>query len=196
MGKRAFDIIVSFAGLILLSPVFIVLGIAICMDSPGGIFYKQQRVGKNGKPFSIYKFRSMRADSDKKGQLTVGSNDKRITKTGRFIRKYKLDELPQLINVFLGEMSIVGPRPEVPGYVKLYNDEQKKVLSVKPGLTDYASIEYANENSLLASAKDPEKFYVEKIMPEKLALNKKYIRDMGLKTDLKIILQTIRRIFA
>ena len=196
MGKRLFDIIFSFIGLIICSPVFIMLGIAICLDSPGGIFFKQQRVGKNGKLFSIYKFRSMRTGSDKKGQLTVGSNDRRITKTGRFIRKYKLDELPQLINVLIGNMSVVGPRPEVPKYVSMYSDEQRKVLQVKPGITDYASIEYANENDLLASSTDPENTYINEIMPDKLALNRKYIQEKGLVSDLKIILKTIIRLFS
>ncbi|MEA3447363.1 MAG: sugar transferase [Bacteroidota bacterium] len=194
MVKRLFDIIFSFIGLIICSPVFIMLGIAICLDSHGGIFFKQQRVGKNGKLFSIYKFRSMRTGSDKKGQLTVGSNDRRITKTGRFIRKYKLDELPQLINVLIGNMSVVGPRPEVPKYVSMYSDEQRKVLQVKPGITDYASIEYANENDLLASSTDPENTYINEIMPDKLALNRKYIQEKNLITDIKILIKTVTRV--
>ncbi|MFW5804920.1 MAG: sugar transferase [Bacteroidales bacterium] len=195
MSKRLFDIIFSLIGLIICSPVFIILGIAICMDSRGGIFFKQQRVGKHGKLFSILKFRSMKINSDQKGQLTVGSNDKRITKTGRFIRKYKLDELPQLINVLNGDMSIVGPRPEVPKYVSMYTDEQRKVLQVKPGITDYASIEYANENDLLAASSDPEKTYINEIMPDKLALNKKYILEKKFTTDITIIAKTLISLF-
>ncbi|MGC9331571.1 MAG: sugar transferase [Bacteroidales bacterium] len=194
MGKRLFDIIFSLISLIVCSPVFIILGIAICLDSPGGIIFKQQRVGENGKLFSIYKFRSMRTGSDKKGQLTVGSDDRRITKTGRFIRKYKLDELPQLINVLIGNMSVVGPRPEVPKYVSMYTDEQRKVLQVKPGITDYASIEYSNENDLLASSTDPEKTYINEIMPDKLALNRKYIQEKNMITDIKILIKTVSRV--
>jgi lipopolysaccharide/colanic/teichoic acid biosynthesis glycosyltransferase len=195
MGKRLFDIIFSLLGLIVCSPLFLILAIAICLDSAGGAFYRQQRVGKNGKPFNIYKFRSMRTNSDRKVQLTVGSNDKRITKTGRFIRKYKLDELPQLINVLNGDMSIVGPRPEVPKYVSMYTDEQRKVLQVKPGITDYASIEYANENDLLAASSDPEKTYINEIMPDKLALNKKYILEKKFTTDITIIAKTLISLF-
>jgi lipopolysaccharide/colanic/teichoic acid biosynthesis glycosyltransferase len=195
MAKRAFDIILSFIGLLLLSPVFITLAIAIAFDSPGGVFYRQTRVGKNGHPFRILKFRSMRSGSDKKGQLTVGSKDQRITRTGRFIRRHKLDELPQLINVLKGDMSLVGPRPEVPKYVAMYNEEQKKVLSVRPGITDYASIEYANENDLLASSSDPEKTYIDEVMPAKLALNKKYISEAGLGTDIKLIFRTLGKVF-
>ncbi len=195
MIKRVFDIILSALGLILLSPLFLVLAIAIATDSPGGIFYRQTRVGKNGHPFRIFKFRSMRSGSDKKGQLTVGSTDQRITRTGRFIRKHKLDEFPQLINVLKGDMSLVGPRPEVPKYVAMYNDEQKKVLSVRPGITDYASIEYANENDLLSSSSNPEKTYIDEVMPAKLALNKKYISEAGLGTDIKLIFRTLGKVF-
>jgi len=195
MIKRVFDIILSALGLILLSPLFLVLAIAIATDSPGGIFYRQTRVGKNGHPFRIFKFRSMRSGSDKKGQLTVGSTDQRITRTGRFIRKHKLDEFPQLINVLKGDMSLVGPRPEVPKYVAMYNDEQKKVLSVRPGITDYASIEYANENDLLSSSSNPEKTYIDEVMPAKLELNKKYISEAGLRTDIKLIFRTLGKVF-
>ena len=195
MIKRVFDIILSALGLILLSPLFLVLAIAIATDSPGGIFYRQTRVGKNGHPFRIFKFRSMRSGSDKKGQLTVGSTDQRITRTGRFIRKHKLDEFPQLINVLKGDMSLVGPRPEVPKYVAMYNEEQKKVLSVRPGITDYASIEYSNENDLLASSSDPEKTYIDEVMPAKLELNKKYISEAGLRTDIKLIFRTLGKVF-
>jgi lipopolysaccharide/colanic/teichoic acid biosynthesis glycosyltransferase len=195
MVKRIFDILFSLLGLIITLPVFIVLALAIILESRGGIFYKQERIGKNFKPFMLYKFRSMYTGSDKKGLLTVGEKDNRITKVGYFIRKYKLDELAQLINVLKGDMSLVGPRPEVKKYVDLYNDEQKKVLLVKPGITDYASIEYFNENKLLENSPDPEKTYIEEIMPHKLKLNLKYIEDQSLLTDLKIILKTIFKIF-
>jgi lipopolysaccharide/colanic/teichoic acid biosynthesis glycosyltransferase len=195
MLKRVFDFTISFIGLIFLSPLFLVLSLAILMDSKGGVFYRQVRIGKHGKPFKIYKFRSMRKDSDKNGLLTVGTSDMRITRTGKFIRKYKLDEFAQLINVLRGEMSLVGPRPEVPKYVQLYNEEQKKILSVKPGITDYASIEYSNENEILEKSDTPEKTYIEKLMPDKLSLNKKYIENMSFKTDIQIIWMTLRKIF-
>jgi lipopolysaccharide/colanic/teichoic acid biosynthesis glycosyltransferase len=195
MIKRGFDIIIAFFGLLVLLPFLLILALAILIDSPGGVFYRQVRVGKNEKPFRIFKFRSMRSGSDKKGLLTVGSSDMRITKVGKFIRNYKLDEFAQLINVLIGDMSLVGPRPEVPKYVEMYNAEQKKVLQVKPGITDYASIEYSNENELLAKSKNPEKTYIEEIMPAKLALNKKYIETMSLKTDIQIIWMTLKKVF-
>lgn len=194
MIKRCFDIFASFIGLLLLSPFFIVIAIVILLDSRGGVFYKQVRVGKNNKDFKLFKFRSMSTGSDKKGLLTVGGRDSRITRSGYFIRKYKLDELPQLLNVLFGDMSLVGPRPEVRKYVDMYNAEQMKVLSVKPGITDYASIEYSNENELLAKSAEPEKTYIEEIMPAKLLLNQKYISEQGLLTDLKIIFKTIAKI--
>jgi lipopolysaccharide/colanic/teichoic acid biosynthesis glycosyltransferase len=181
-------------GILILLPLFIVIALLITIDSKGGIFYIQQRIGKNGKPFGLYKFRTMHTDADKKGLLTVGGRDPRITKTGYWLRKYKLDELPQLFNVLKGDMSIVGPRPEVKKYTDLYNDEQRKVLSVKPGITDYASIEYVDENELLAKAENPEETYVNIIMPHKLELNKKYIENNNLITDIKIILLTIKKI--
>lgn len=166
----------------------------IVVDSKGGAFYKQIRVGKNGVDFYLYKFRSMRTDSDKKGLLTVGGRDPRITRIGYFIRTYKIDELPQLLNVLKGDMSLVGPRPEVRRYVDLYTAEQRKVLSVKPGVTDYASIEYSKENELLGQAADPEKTYVEEVMPAKLKLNMQYIAEKSLLTDIKIILRTLKKI--
>jgi lipopolysaccharide/colanic/teichoic acid biosynthesis glycosyltransferase len=196
MAKRCFDILFSFLGLIFLSPFFILLSIIILLDSKGGVFYKQIRVGKNNIDFKLYKFRSMRVGSDKKGLLTVGGRDNRITKSGYVIRKYKLDELPQLINVFIGDMSLVGPRPEVRKYVDLYNAEQLKVLSVKPGITDYASIQYSNENEILAKSQDPEKTYINEIMPDKLLLNLRYINDISVITDVKIIIKTIKKIFS
>jgi len=194
MIKRCFDIFASFIGLLLLSPFFIIISIVIIFDSRGGVFYKQVRVGKNNIDFKLFKFRSMSTGSDKKGLLTVGGRDSRITRSGYFIRKYKLDELPQLLNVLFGDMSLVGPRPEVRKYVDMYNAEQMKVLSVKPGITDYASIEYSNENELLAKSSEPEKTYIEEIMPAKLLLNQKYIAEQGLLTDIKIILRTIGKI--
>ncbi len=192
--KRIFDLILAAIFLILLAPLFIFIAIRIKLDSKGSVFYKQVRVGLNGKDFGIYKFRTMFVGSDKKGLLTVGGNDARITRPGLFLRKYKLDELPQLINVFFGDMSIVGPRPEVRKYVDLYSKEQLQVLSVKPGITDYASIEYSKENEILANATDPEATYIHEIMPAKLALNQKYIREQSFFTDLKIILQTLVKI--
>ncbi len=194
MIKRCFDIFASFIGLLLLSPFFIIIAIVILIDSRGGVFYKQVRVGKNNKDFKLFKFRSMSTGSDKKGLLTVGGRDSRITRSGYFIRKYKLDELPQLLNVLFGDMSLVGPRPEVRKYVDMYNAEQMKVLNVKPGITDYASIEYSNENELLAKSSEPEKTYIEEIMPAKLLLNQKYITEQSLLTDIKIILRTIGKI--
>ncbi len=192
--KRIFDISASFIGLIIISPFFILIAIAIITESKGGIFYKQVRVGKNNSDFKLLKFRTMRPNSDKLGLLTVGGRDPRVTRVGYYLRKYKLDELPQLLNVFLGEMSLVGPRPEVRKYVDLYNQEQKKVLMVKPGITDYASILYSNENELLAKSENPETLYIEEIMPHKLKLNMEYINNPGLITDFKIILKTVAKI--
>jgi lipopolysaccharide/colanic/teichoic acid biosynthesis glycosyltransferase len=181
--------------IILLIP-FLIISLIIIIDSRGGVFYKQVRVGKHGKDFKLFKFRSMRTDADKSGLLTVGGRDSRITKVGYYIRKYKVDELPQLINVFIGNMSLVGPRPEVRRYVDMYDDEQRRVLSVKPGITDYASIEYSNENEILGKATDPEKVYINEIMPAKLDLNLKYIREQGILTDLKIIFRTVLKIIS
>lgn len=196
MVKRLFDIVLSLTGIIILLPVFIVISVIILIDSKGGVFYKQKRVGKEAKEFYLYKFRSMPPGSDKKGLLTIGGKDNRITKPGYLLRKYKLDELPQLFNVLLGDMSLVGPRPEVEKYVALYTDEQKKVLSVKPGITDYASIEYSNENEILGSVSAPEEIYINTIMPAKLSLNLKYINEKSFMTDLKIIFLTIKKIFS
>lgn len=193
-AKRIFDIISSLIGLVLFSPFFIIIALWIALDSKGGVFYKQIRVGKYGKHFKLLKFRSMRPNSDKAGQLTVG-NDNRVTSVGKFIRKTKLDEIPQLFNVIAGDMSIVGPRPEVPKYVDLYNDEQKKALSVRPGLTDYASIEYLDEQELLGKSDNPEETYIQEIMPAKLSLNLKYIEDRNFFLDLKLIFKTVFKIF-
>lgn len=191
---RFFDILFSFLGLVVLSPVFCVLYVAICAESRGGGFYRQCRVGKGGKDFYLIKFRSMRTGSDKKGLLTVGGRDPRVTRVGYFIRKYKLDELPQLINVLKGDMSLVGPRPEVRKYVDYYTPEQMRVLSVRPGITDYASIEYMDENDILAKAGDPDKVYVEKIMPDKIRYNMKYISNRSLREYFRIIFLTVYKI--
>ncbi|MVX65197.1 sugar transferase [Clostridium chromiireducens] len=189
--KRIFDLVCSTLGLIVLSPVFIFISIRIKSGSDGPIFFKQIRVGEKSKEFEILKFRTMVVDAEKLGrQITVG-NDSRITKIGAFLRKYKLDELPQLINVFKGDMSLVGPRPEVPRYVKLYDEKQIKVLEVKPGITDLASIRYRDENELLGEAENPDEFYINTIMPDKLALNLEYISRNNIFLDIYIILQTI-----
>lgn len=191
---RFFDFILSLVGLVVLAPIFIVLAIWIKIDSKGSVFYKQVRVGQNGIDFGLFKFRSMVVDADKKGLITVGGRDPRITRSGYFIRKYKLDELPQLINVLVGDMSLVGPRPEVRKYVELYTDEQQKVLSVKPGITDYASIEYMDENEILGKSNDPEKTYIEEIMPEKIKYNMKYIQNKNVSEYFKIIFLTLLKI--
>ena len=171
----------------------IIIAILIKLDSKGPIFFKQVRVTKNGREFKIFKYRTMRVGSDKYSQITVGK-DSRITKVGDFLRKYKLDEIPQLINVLIGDMSLVGPRPEVPKYVALYTEEQREILKVRAGITDYASIEFSNENDILANEADPEKAYIEKIMPRKIELNKKYLSEISVMTDIKIILLNIKKI--
>ena len=193
MLKRIFDITLSLFGLIILLPFMLIIAILIKIDSKGPVFFKQIRVTKNGKEFKIFKYRTMRVGSDKYSQITVGK-DGRITKIGSFLRKYKLDEIPQLINVLIGDMSLVGPRPEVPKYVALYTDEQKEILKVRAGITDYASIEFSDENDLLASEKNPEEAYIEKVMPKKIELNKKYLSEISILTDIKIILLTIKKI--
>ncbi len=194
MAKRAFDFLFSVIGLVAITPVMLLLALIITIDSKGGVFYKQVRIGKNKKPFKLYKFRSMSTDADKKGLLTVGNKDSRITKIGYYLRKYKLDELPQLINVLYGNMSFVGPRPEVEKYVELYNQEQLMVFNVKPGITDWASIKYVNENEILAKSSQPEKTYIEEIMPAKLKLNLEYVKHNNVFVDIKIILLTIKAI--
>ena len=191
--KRISDVVASVMVLIILSPLFFVISIWILLDSKGGVFYRQVRVGKNQKEFGLYKFRSMKVDADKSGQLTIGE-DNRITKSGKFIRKYKIDEFPQLLNIIFGQMSVVGPRPEVPKYVAMYTAEQLKVLDVLPGLTDYASIEYFNEQEVLGKSTDPEKTYINEVMPHKLKLNLKYVKDVSFKTDTKIIFKTLGKI--
>ena len=191
---RLFDILFAGIGLIVLSPLLAVLYLLVCIESPGGGFYRQKRVGKNGKDFWLYKFRSMRKGADKKGLITVGGHDSRITHTGYFIRKYKLDELPQLFNVLRGDMSLVGPRPEVRKYVDMYTSEQRKVLSIRPGITDYASIEYADENVILGQSANPDKTYIEQIMPDKIRLNMKHIANHSIGEYFKIIFLTFKKI--
>lgn len=189
--KRVFDISFSLIGIIVLCPIFLVLSVLIKITSKGPIFFQQIRVGRYGRKFKILKFRTMIVDAEKKGmQITVGK-DKRITKIGFFLRKTKLDELPQLINVFKGDMSFVGPRPEVPKYVNLYTENQKKVLLVRPGITDIASIEFRNENEILSRSYNPEKDYIEKIMNEKIELNYRYLKKISVYEDIKIIINTI-----
>lgn len=190
MIKRAFDILSSGLGLILLSPLFLILAIWIKLDSKGPVLYKQIRAGRLNKDFTLLKFRSMRTGSDKKGLITIGGRDPRVTKSGYYIRKYKLDELPQLINVFLGDMSLVGPRPEVRHYVEMYNEEQLIVLTIRPGITDMASIRYRNENELLESVDNPEQYYREVIMQDKLRINMEYVEKASFWFDIKLILST------
>ena len=190
--KRLFDFIASSFGLILLTPIFVLVALWIKLDSRGAIFFRQERVGFQGDLFRIHKFRTMVFDAEKKGKhITVGA-DLRITTIGRFLRKYKLDELPQLIDVLVGDMSLVGPRPEVPKYIDYYSDDEKHaVLSVKPGITDNASIEFRGENELLASAKDPEAAYINEVLPKKIALYRKYVRERSFFGDVAIIFKTI-----
>ena len=194
MLKRFFDITSSLIVLTIGLPFFIIISLLIALDSKGGVFFIQQRVGKHNKDFGLFKFRTMRRGSEKAGQITVGGKDPRITKTGYLLRKFKLDEFPQLLNVILGDMSIIGPRPEVRRYVDIYSKEQLKVLAVRPGLSDFASIEYINENELLGKSENPEKTYIEEIMPAKLKLNLKYIQQKSFSTDIKLIFKTIGKI--
>jgi lipopolysaccharide/colanic/teichoic acid biosynthesis glycosyltransferase len=196
MLKRLFDILLSLIGLTILFIPFLVIAFLISIDSRGGVFYTQTRVGKGETDFKLFKFRTMKTGADKGSLLTVGERDNRITRIGYTLRKYKIDELPQLINVFKGDMSLVGPRPEVRKYVDLYSIEQKQVLTVKPGITDYASIEYSNENETLGKSEDPEQVYINEIMPAKLKINLKYIAELGLMNDLKIIFKTIGKILS
>lgn len=188
--KRLFDIVASGLGLIVLSPLFLVIAIWIKLDSKGPIFYRQVRVGRYNKDFRIFKFRSMRVGSDKGSLVTIGGQDERITRAGCFIRKYKLDELPQLINVLIGDMSLVGPRPEVRHYVDYWIPEQMHVLDVRPGITDPASIKFCNENELLEQAEDPEKYYIEVIMQEKIRLYLEYVKKHSFCYDISLIFKT------
>lgn len=193
--KRAFDILASFTGLALIWPLLAVIAVAVKLDSHGPVFYRQTRVGWHNRDFRIFKFRTMYIGSDRGSLVTIGNRDSRITRTGVFLRKFKLDELPQLINVFLGQMSLVGPRPEVRHYVDLWTKEQLHVLDVRPGITDPASIKFINENELLATAADPERYYIDVIMQEKLKLYLEYVDHHTLLGDIGIILKTIGKIF-
>jgi len=195
IAKRVFDLFFSVIGLLLLNPVFLSIAIWIKLDSPGPVFFRQVRVGRFGEPFRIFKFRTMRAEGEATGKQITVRDDIRITRAGRFLRRYKLDELPQLLNVVRGEMSLVGPRPEVLCYVTLYPEGvREKVLSVPPGITDYASIEYMDENALLADADDPETVYIERVMPAKLRNYERYVAERSIGMDLKIILATLKAI--
>jgi lipopolysaccharide/colanic/teichoic acid biosynthesis glycosyltransferase len=193
-SKRAFDLLFASLGLVVISPVFILAAIAIKLDSAGPVLFLQERIGRNFRPFSIYKFRTMVVGADRRGgQITVGS-DPRVTRVGRWLRRTKIDELPQLFNVLLGEMSLVGPRPEVPKYVEMYHDEYAVVLSVRPGLTDPASVKYRDEAGILAASPDPEREYVSRILPDKIALAREYVARATFSSDLAVLLRTLLRI--
>jgi lipopolysaccharide/colanic/teichoic acid biosynthesis glycosyltransferase len=192
--KKIFDIVSSLMVLIIGMPFFLIIALLIVLSSRGGIFFVQKRVGKNNVDFNVLKFRTMKPDSESKGQITVGGKDPRITSVGYWLRKFKMDEFPQLINVIKGDMSIVGPRPEVRKYVDLYSEEQLKVLTVRPGLTDIASLEYIDENELLGKSTNPEETYINEIMPKKLELNLKYIAHQSLWLDIKLIFKTFFKI--
>jgi len=194
--KRLLDIFFSSIGIVVLSPLILYISIRIKMDTSGNIFYKQKRVGKGGKEFFLYKFRTMSAGSDKVDLLTYGTTDARITGFGSFLRRHKLDELPQLINVLAGHMSIVGPRPEVKKYVDLYTPEQREILNVRPGITDMASVRFFNENEILAQQTQPEQYYIEHIMPEKIRLNQVFITSPNVFNYFRIIALTIKKIAA
>jgi lipopolysaccharide/colanic/teichoic acid biosynthesis glycosyltransferase len=193
--KRGVDLFFSFAGLVLLFPFFLILAVAVKAGSTGPVFYRQERVGRNGVPFQLFKFRTMILGADRSAAITVGKRDSRITRVGFFLRKFKLDELPQLFNVLIGDMSLVGPRPELKQFTDLYNEEQRKVLILRPGITDFASIRFRNENELLEGKSEPISFYVKEIMPAKLSLNLKYMAKQNLWVDFKIIFQTLISIF-
>lgn len=188
--KRIFDVLASGCGLLVLSPIFLILAIWIKLDSNGSVFYRQVRVGRSNRDFRIFKFRSMREGSDKGSLVTIGGRDPRVTGSGYFIRKFKFDELPQLINVFIGDMSLVGPRPEVRHYVNYWTSEQMHVLDVRPGITDPASIKFRNENALLEKAENPEKYYIEVVMQEKIKLYLEYVEKHNLWYDIELIFQT------
>jgi lipopolysaccharide/colanic/teichoic acid biosynthesis glycosyltransferase len=193
--KRIFDVLFSGFVLLCFMPIGLVLAILILVESKGGVFFKQVRIGKNGTPFYLFKFRSMFIDAESMGKITIGSKDPRITRVGFYIRRYKLDEFPQFINVIRGEMSIVGPRPEVKEYVDLYSEEQRKILAVKPGITDYASLTYFHENEILAKSENPQQTYIQEVMPEKIRLNEKYLANPTLLQDISIIRKTVVKMF-
>ena len=189
--KRLFDIVASGLGLLILSPLFLIVAVWIKLDSPGPVFFRQVRVGRFNKDFRIFKFRTMRVGSDKGSQITIGGRDPRVTRAGYWLRRFKIDELPQLINVFIGDMSLVGPRPEVRHYVDMYTPEQMHVLDVRPGITDAASIMFRNESEFLEQADDPEKHYIEVLMPKKLELYLQYVNNHSLMGDIRLILKTL-----
>lgn len=195
-GKRLFDLAAAFCGIIVLSPLFIIISIVVKVTSKGPILFKQERMGTNFKPFNIYKFRSMVAGAENKGPGVTCVTDSRITPIGRFLRKTKLDELPQLFNVLFGHMSLVGPRPEIEKFVEKAKSEYHHILSVKPGITDFAAIEYRDEEKIMSQFSDKEKAYIEKVMPTKIGLYKKYIESQNFSTDCKIILKTFKRILS
>ena len=194
--KRLFDILASGFGLLILSPLFLILAVWIPLDSPGPVFYRQTRVGRGGRDFRIFKFRTMRVGADKGSLVTIGGCDPRVTRAGAFLRRLKLDELPQLINVLVGDMSLVGPRPEVRKYVDLYTPEQLHVLDVRPGMTDAASIKYRNESELLGQAENPEDYYIHVVLPDKLAINLDYVRNHSFWGDIQLIFKTIWKVIA
>lgn len=193
--KRLFDFVFATAGIVVLAPVFIVTALAIKLDSRGPILYKQKRVGRHGLEFFLFKFRTMIVDADRKGLLTVGGRDPRVTRIGYYLRKYKLDELPQLFNVFLANMSLVGPRPEVKKYVDMYTEQQRQILKILPGITDFASIHFRNENEILGTVSNPEAYYIDVVMPQKIRLNKIYIKNKSLLLDIFIIASTVFSVF-
>lgn len=192
---RFFDLLFSSLGLLLFSPFGLIIALALKGDSAGPVLYRQERIGRGGKPFFMFKFRSMRPNREGEGLLTLGTEDPRITRVGRFLRTYKLDEIPQLINVLKGEMSLVGPRPEVRKYVDLYTPEQRKVLEVRPGMTDYASIAYVREGEILALQQDPERYYIEVIMPAKMEANQAFIKNPGLAQYFRVIWLTLKAVW-
>ena len=194
MAKRIFDILFSIVGLIFFSPLLLTICILIKLEDGGPVFYRGLRVGQNGTLFKIYKFRSMVVNAEKIGGSSTADDDPRITKIGKFVRKYKLDELPQLINVLKGEMSFVGPRPEVQHYVNMFTKEEKSILTVSPGITDWASLWNSDEGAILAGSPDPERTYMEEIRPEKIRLQLKYVKERSFFTDISIILQTISKV--
>ncbi len=196
MAKRLFDILFSVLVLLIITPILVFISILIKIGSKGPVFFRQVRIGKGGKEFKIFKFRTMVLAAEKNGLLTIGGRDPRVTSIGYYLRKFKLDELPQFLNVFLGDMSIVGPRPEVKKYVEMYTQEQRKVLSVRPGITDYASILYKNENDVLATYPNPEKAYIEIVMPHKLKINLDYLANQSFWMDLKIIALTAKGVIS
>lgn len=191
--KRLFDIIVAGAGLLLLAPLFAGVAVLIKLDSPGPVFFKQKRIGRGFRPFWIYKFRTMRHDAPENMQLTVGA-DSRITRIGAFLRRSKLDELPQLFNILVGDMTLVGPRPEVPRYVEAFHRDYQEILTVRPGLTDLASLKYRDEAALLGQSADPEQEYLHRVLPDKIRLGKEYIRCSSLAFDMTLIVKTVRKV--